>query len=489
MGPSDKFERVALYMMPKLPAPAIHRHLVFWVYCMVQNNVIDSKEIPRPHNVLSVVHVALEQDTYFDVFRCFRLLLAPIFGHAAPGNLGMTSSLLHLPSRATSPPAHPSSSVSPATATTATPSSSPGPSPRVRQSSLMGFLSPAAAAASSASETASKGTEVTNVPGGHSQQFIDESWQQRLHGRPPQQPPPVQPQQPVTKPKQQARPDKPAGAVVKERGVKRPLDFPEDIDALLPPEWGGRAGKPEKKKTQGKQKGKTSLTAQYLHPDTLQHPKHTAMQNRPTRLPTVEVQATSSKISVLPQQQPHTRPSAAAAVAAAHLRAESQQAQHAQHAQQGSNSSIPWFTSNSSSSTVQEGVAGQGPSAIKTAHSFGSWLQPPWGPTQPQAQPAPPSHPPSPGPQQRGPSMPNDSALPLPHRPFSRSEERLGQLTAMHHKAPVESLAGNQTTTSEPPSSHARMGSRSREGAPSRSPSPCLMEDFEFDAELGAISR
>lgn len=86
--------------------------------------------------------------------------------------------------------------------------------------------------------------------------------------------------------------------------------------------------------------------------------------------------------------------------------------------------------------------------------------------------------------------MPNDSALPLPNRPFNRSEDRLGQLTAMHHKAPLKSLAGKgQTTTSEPPLSHARMGSRSGEGAPSRSPSPCLMEDFEFDAELGAISR
>ena len=355
----------------------------------------------------------------------------------------------------------------------------------------MGFLSPAAAAASPAAATAAAAAanckDMTNIASGHSQQFIEESWQQRLHGRPPQQPPPVQPQQVMTKPKQQAKADKQAGAVVKERGVKRPLDFPEDIDALLPPEWGGKAAKPEKKKTQGKQKGKLSLTAQYLHPDTLQHPTHNAMQNRPSQLARVEAQAASSS-----HQQPHTRPNAAAAVAAAHRRAELQHAQHAQHtqpaqhAQQGSNSGIPWFKS---SSTAQEKTAERSPSGMKTVHSFGSWLQPPWGANQPQHQPLTQPNPPSSEPQQGGSVVPN-SALPLPSQLFSRSEERLGQLTAMHHKVPLVSQAGNvQTTTNEPPSSHVRRGVWGGEGPPSRSPSPVLMEDCEFDAELCAISR
>ena len=293
----------------------------------------------------------------------------------------------------------------------------------------------------------------------------------------------------MTKPKHEARHDKQAGAVLKERGVKRPLDFPEDIDALLPPEWGGKAAKPEKKKTQGKQKGKMSLNAQYLQPDTLQHPTHTAMQNRPSQLARGEARAASSSIPVQPQQQPHTRPNAAAAVAAAHKRAEFQQtqlAQQAQHAQQGSNSSIPWFKS---SSAAQEDTAGQGPSGIKSAHSFGSWLQPPWGANQPQHQALSRPQPPSSGPQQSGTIVPS-LTLPLPSQPISRSEERLGQLTAMHHKAPSVSQAANvQTTTNEPPSSHVRRVGWGREGPHSRSPSPVLMEDSEFDAELRAISR
>ena len=411
----------------------------------------------------------------------------------------MTSPLLHLPSRATSPAARPSSALRPETAAaTASPSSSPGPtpgpSPRVRQSSMMGFLSPAAAAASPAvASAAAKGKGMTDLVSGHSQQFIDESWQQRLHGRLPQQPAAVQPQQPVTKPQNQAKakPEKQAGAVVKERGVKRPLDFPEDIDALLPPEWGGKAAKPEKKKTQGKQKGKVSLTAQYLHPDTLQHPHHTAMQNRPTHLARGQTATFSSSTSTKAQQQPHTRPNAAAAVAAAQRRVESQQAQQAQpaqpaqHAQQASNPSIPWFRSNAAA--AQDETVGQSPSAIKPAHSFGSWLQAPWGANPPQ--PRPPSNLPSSAPQQSGSRVLNDSlAPPMPGRPFNRNEERLGQLTAMHHRPPLASYAGNlQTTTNEPPSSHIRLGAR--DGPPSRSPSPVLMEDSEFDAELGAISR
>ncbi|KAL0045152.1 hypothetical protein WJX82_010181 [Trebouxia sp. C0006] len=49
-------------------------------------------------------------------------------------------------------------------------------------------------------------------------------------------------------------------AVTKER-VKRPVEFPEDIGTLLPPEWGGEAAKLDTPKVKGKQPGKVSLTA------------------------------------------------------------------------------------------------------------------------------------------------------------------------------------------------------------------------------------
>ena len=80
-----------------------------------------------------------------------RLLLAPLFGHAAPGNLGMQSSLLNLPSRASptrasalSPGSKGLMSTAPATALSPSPSPGKGPSSgsKIKQSSLRAFLSP-----------------------------------------------------------------------------------------------------------------------------------------------------------------------------------------------------------------------------------------------------------------------------------------------------------------------------------------------------------
>ena len=406
----------------------------------------------------------------------------------------MTSSLLHLPSRATTPPSRPSSSLSPEAVTPPPSSSLPGiaagtgPSPRVKQSSLMGFLSPAAAAASPAD---SKVTRMTSLTGGHSQHFIEDSWQQRLHGRPPKQAPPVQAQPVNSQPQHHAKADKPTGAVTKERGVKRPLDFPQDIHSLLPPEWGGKAGgTADKAKSKGKQKGKTSLTAQYLHPDTIQHSAQGAMQNRPGQLGRVQTTVASSKSDS--QQQPHTRPNAAAADATAHKRAEqaqqaepAQHAQPAQQAQQGSSSSIPWFRSNSNVAAAQQEAAIRNEPLIKTAHSFGSWLKPPWGQHPPQSLSPPVPHPPSPP--QGIVRTSDNSALPLPMRNHACNEQRLEQLTAMHHKPALAPQVGKvQTTTNEP--SFLSKGA-SRGAPPSRSPSPVLMEDSEFDAELSSIGR
>ena len=416
-----------------------------------------------------------------------RLLLAPLFGHAAPGNLGMTSSLLHLPSRATpSPPPSSSSSPVQASPTTRPASSSfgimpiPGTAPKKKQSSLTAFLSPAAkqqqiAGAQAASQSTAGRGGVIEFPGGHSQEFIEQSWQQRLHGRQPSEPPVVT--QPQISHKQQQQKKKTAeqpGAVTKERGVKRPLEFPEDIDALLPPEWGGKAVKPDKPKGKGKQKGKVSLTAQYLHPDTVQHPSNSAMHNRPPQLS----RSGAAAPAVQPQPPPHTRPSAAAAVASASRQIEAQQAQQAQqaqHAQQGQSSSVPWFSSNSSAAKQQ-----QPQTPIKNTHSFGDWLSPPWGQRHPQPNTL---------------SLPSSSshssrlygadasALPLPVQPHSQSEQRLGQLTAMHHKPALPFQSGDQqTTTNESTKSNLRP-------PPSRSPSPVLMEDEEFDAQLNSKTK
>jgi len=412
----------------------------------------------------------------------------------------MTSSLLHLPSRATpSPP--PSSSSSPAQASPTTrPAASslgiapiPGTTPKKKQSSLTAFLSPAAkqqqqtaaqAGAQAASQAAAGSEGVIDFPGGHSQEFIEQSWQQRLHGRQPSEPPVVIQQQISHKQPQQQQQQQhqlkkktaeQPGAVTKERGVKRPLEFPEDIDALLPPEWGGKAAKPDKPKGKGKQKGKVSLTAQYLHPDTVQHPSNSAMQNRPPQLSRGGAAATA----VQPQPPPHTRPSAAAAVASASSQFEAQQAQQAQqaqHAQQGQSSSVPWFSSNSNAAKQQ-----QPQSPVKNAHSFGDWLSPPQGQSHPQTN--------------ATPALPSSSlhhsrlygadagALPLPVQPHSQSEQRLGQLTAMHHKPALRFQSGDQQTTTNE-STKSNLGP-----PPSRSPSPVLMEDEEFDAQLNSKTK
>ncbi|KAA6418570.1 MAG: hypothetical protein FRX49_11515 [Trebouxia sp. A1-2] len=414
-----------------------------------------------------------------------RLLLAPFFGHAAPGNLGMTSSLLHLPSRATSSPP-PSSSSSPVEASPTTrPASSsvgsepiPGTAPKKKQSSLTAFLSPAAkqqqtaaqADALAASQSAAGSEGVIEFLGGHSQEFIEQSWQQRLHGRQPSEPPVVIQQQISHRQQQQQQQKKKnkktaeqLGAVTKERGVKRPLEFPEDIDALLPPEWGGKAAKPDKPKGKGKLKGKVSLTAQYLHPDTVQHPLNSAMQDRPLLLSRSGASATAKQ----PQPPPHTRPSAAAAVASASRQFEAQQAQQAQ---QGQSSSVPWFSSSSNAAKQQ-----QPQSPVKKAHSFGDWLSPPWGQSHPQGNalslPSSSSHPSRLYGADAG-------ALPLPVQSHSQSQQRLGQLTAMHHRPALQFQSGDsQTTTNESTKHNLRP-------PPSRSPSPVLMEDEDFDAQL-----
>ena len=414
--------------------------------------------------------------------------MAPLFGHAAPGNLGMTSSLLDLPSRATpSPP--PSSSSSPVQASPTTwPAASslgiaaiPGTAPKKKQSSLTAFLSPAAkqqqtaakAGAQAASQSAAGSEGVIDFLAGHSQEFIEQSWQQRLHGRQPSEPPVVIQQQishkqPQQQQQQQLKKKKTAeqpGAVTKERGVKRPLVFPEDIDTLLPPEWGGKAAKPDKPKGKGKQKGKVSLTAQYLHPDTVQHTSNSAMQNRPPQLSRDGAAATA----VQPQPPPHTRPSAAAAVASAGRQFEAQQAQHAQ---QGQTSSVPWFSSNSNAAKQQ-----QPQSPVKNAHSFGDWLSPPWGQGHPQTNVTPLSSSSSHPSRLYGADA---AALPLP---VLQSEQRLGQLTAMHHKPALQFQSGDQQATTNE-STKRNLGP-----LPSRSPSPVLMEDEEFDAQLNSKAK
>lgn len=304
----------------------------------------------------------------------------------------MTSSLLHLPSRATPSPTPSSSSppVQPASPSPPPASSSPGAKPipgtalKKKQSSLTSFLSPAAKQQPAASQAGASGAAVTDFLGGHSQDFIEQSWQQRLHGRQPSEPPVLMQPQVTNRQQQQKRTEDLPGVVTKEKGVKRPLEFPEDINALLPPEWGGKAAKADKAKGKSKAKGKMSLTAQYLHPDTIQHPSHSAMQNRPAQLSAAHSSSASNGSAAQPQQQPHTRPSAAAAVASAQSRFESQQAQHAQQAQQTqqlSSSSVPWFSSNSSAARSHP------QSPVKTTHSFGDWLlQPPWGQLPSQSQ-------------------------------------------------------------------------------------------------------
>lgn len=409
----------------------------------------------------------------------------------------MTSSLLHLPSRAapSPPPSSPSPVVPSPSPRLASASNQTAPVPgtaKKKQASLTAFLSPAAkqqqaasqAAAPTAAHSTTGGAMMTDALGGHSQEFIEQSWQQRLHGRQSSEPPIVTQQQISNKQQQiqhlqqqqqQKKRDKEkeqAGVVTKERGVKRPLEFPEDINDLLPPEWGGTAVKADKPKGKGKQKGKASLTAQYLHPDTLQHSSSNATQNRPTQLSSSSsAQATAQH----PPPPPHTRPSAAAAVASANRRFEAQhaqQAQQAQSAQQAQTSSVPWFASNSSAARQQPSH-----SPVSHAHSFGDWL-PTWG----QANPSPDVNPLTSSASHQGRTMgPDAGALPLPVRSQS-PEQRLGQLTAMHHKPALGIQSGDQQNANDSMKSIRGL-------PPSRSPSPVLMEDDEFDAQLNSKPR
>ena len=95
--------------------------------------------------------------------------------------------------------------------------------------------------------------------GGHFQEFVEQSL---LHERQPSKPPVIIQQQISHKQQQQKKTTaEQPGAVTKQRGVKQPLEVPEDIGALLPPEWRGEAAKLDKPKGKDKQKGKVSLTA------------------------------------------------------------------------------------------------------------------------------------------------------------------------------------------------------------------------------------
>ncbi|KAL0045065.1 hypothetical protein WJX82_006977 [Trebouxia sp. C0006] len=119
-------------------------------------------------------------------------------------------------------------------------------------------------------------------------------------------------------------------------------------------------------------------------------------------------------------------------------------------------------------------------SPVKNAHSFADWLSPPWGQGHPQTNitpiPSSSSHP----------SRlygADTGAQPLPVQPHSQSEQRLGQLTAMHHKPALQFQSGDQQTTTNE-STKRNLGP-----PPSRSPSPVLMEDEELDAQLNSKAK
>ena len=318
----------------------------------------------------------------------------------------------------------------------------------------------------------------TGKDAGHSRDFIEQAWSQRLHGRQPnefakhaqrtQHPQQAQHAQQAQQ-AQQAQHAQQAQQAAADKSSKQPLQFPEDINSLLPPEWGGKAAETHKTKPKGKQKGKLSLTAQYLHPETGQ-PSSYGVQYDRNRQP-----ANRNNSSTNAQLQRNDRGSSPPPAMAQHAKGDS---------------------------------TGTSQARLGNAHSFGDWMQdgaevkqplsgpaqgravaasvapPPWFQPQSQPQQSPPSAPAQsqytfsssssaypegiPRPASAGDALPWNSALPA--RPHTRSEERLGQLTALHHKS----------SASE--SSAAGLGQPR-----SRSPSPMLLEDDDLDAELGPV--
>lgn len=260
------------------------------------------------------------------------------------------------------------------------------------------------------------------------------------------------------------------------RNSKQPTQLPEDIESLLPPEWGGKASEVDASKKKGKQKGKLSLTAQYLHGETSQPASHAAQYHRSKQ----PVNNGSRHGRAQPQTQSRSQP--------------------------GKEPNAP---SSSYNMPANIPTSSQALPKMSHAHSFQDWMQdpasdqqppsgayqsmavtdgdapPPW--FQPQSQSQAPAAQLSASAQPQStlsttstaypkgiptPAAPRD-ALPwnsaLPARPHTRSEERLGQLAALHHKVPE--AAGNNNP-----------------GKPrSRSPSPMLLEDDDLEAELGPV--
>lgn len=319
------------------------------------------------------------------------------------------------------------------------------------------------------------GVHAAGKNAGHSRDFIDQAWSQRLHGRQPSEPAKhAQHAQRAQRPQQaqhaqQSRHAQQAQQAAADKSSKQPLQFPEDINSLLPPEWGGKAAETSKAKPKGKQKSKLSLTAQYLHPETAQPSSHGVQYDR-NRQP-----ANRNNSSTNAQLQKNDRGSNPLPGIAQHAQGDSSETSQAK---------------------------------LGNAHSFGDWMQdgaevkqplsglaqgravaasgapPPWFQPQSQPQQSPPLAPAQsqytfrssssaypegiPRPTSAGDALPWNSALPA--RPHTRSEERLGQLTALHHK-------GNASE-----SSAAGLGQPR-----SRSPSPMLLEDDDLDAELGPV--
>ena len=343
---------------------------------------------------------------------------------------------------------------------------------------------------------------VTGISTRHPKDFIEQAWSQRLHGRQPadsaQQAPFVQQAQHAQPAQhaqhaQQAKQTKQAASK-----AKQPLQFPEDIESLLPPEWGGKAAEPDKGKSKGKQKGKLSLTAQYLHPESTNQATDGTVYHRNRQ----QVNKSSSNSTTV-KRPPHAQVKT-------------------------DRGSSPPLSLASANQTAPSGT-GANQAKMTNAHSFGDWMQdsadtkqpslaaaqgralaagsapPPWFQSQmlqqgPNPKPST-SAQPQPAFSSSSSAFPEDvsrphltgnalssaypqgiprTALPgdalawnnaLPARPHTRSEERLGQLTALHHHK------GGAAESAD-----ASMGKPR-----SRSPSPMLLEDDDLDAELGPV--